>query len=187
LRTDAVVLAASYATVVYAHDPEEDTTFMLTDIPIEDLLAGRAVDGQVLHINLLWEPKAGTTPMDTDATNASVRHIVISSGEVGVYGGAGFVIPHGSPGRDTLTVALRDATVWLMDSTGGFLDPLSPARMTGTFTALHDPEGARRINRAISQIVTNALGRTRFVEGGSGGQRRERRLLAAQSTEPRPR
>ncbi len=179
LRADAVVLGASYLTVVYAHDPEEDTTFLLTDMAIEDLLAGTVVDGQVLHIDLLWEPKAGATPMDIDATNASVRHVVISGGEVGVYGGAGFVVPRGSPGSDTLTVALRDATVRLLDSTGGFLDPLSPARLTGTFTARHDPELALRISRAISQIVTNALGRTRFVGGALQGQPRERRVLAS--------
>ena len=183
LRADAVVLGASYPTVVYAHDPEEDTTFLLTDMAIEDLLAGKVVDGQVLHIDLLWEPKAGTTPMDIDATNAIIRHIVISGGEVGVYGGAGFVLPRGSPGRDTLTVALRDAMVRLMDSTGGFVDPLSPARLTGTFTARHEPGLARRISRAISQIVTNALGRTRLVGGVLRGQPRERRVVAATCSE----
>ena len=39
------------------------------------------------------------------------------------------------------------------------------ATVTGTFTARHDPELARKIHRAISQVVTDAMGETRFVRG----------------------
>jgi hypothetical protein len=101
--------------------------------------------------------------MDASATNAIIRHVVISSGEVGVYGGAGFALPKGDPGDDTLKVSLRDATVRLLEATDGFADPLSPARVTGAFSAEHDPKLARKVHRAISQLVTNALGRSRFV------------------------
>ncbi len=167
LGPDRVVLHGTYETVVYAHNPAGDTSFFLSDIPLDDLIGSYPRDGQVIHIELLWEPKPGATPMDASATNASIRHVVVAGGEVGVYGGAGFALPHGTPGSDNLTVTLRDATVRLLESTKGFADPLSPARITGTFSAHHDPLLARKLHRAVTQMVTNAVGKPWYVYAGS--------------------
>ena len=103
--------------------------------------------------------------MDSSATNVSIRHIIIADGEVGVYGGAGFAMPRGEPGKKKLPIALKDGTVRLLESTDGFNDLLSPAKITGDFTAYLQPETARMIHRAISQLVTNALGKSRLVMG----------------------
>ncbi len=135
-------------------------------------------EGQVLHIELLWEPKPGATPMDSSATNASIRHIVIAGGEVGVYGGAGFASPRGKPGKPRLTISLRDASLTLLEASAGFTDLLSPARLTGRFTAVHDPRKSRELHYAVSQIVTNALGRSRFVGGGPAEVEPQRPRLA---------
>ncbi len=62
-------------------------------------------------------------------------------------------------------MTLRDASLTLLDSTEGFRDVLGPTKLTGTFTAVHDPRRCRQLHYAISQIVTNALGRSRFVSG----------------------
>jgi hypothetical protein len=164
LGSDPVALPADYATVVYAHHPEGDTSFILSDVPVRRLLDGTVTEGQVMHVELLWQPKAGATPMDPSATNASIRHIVISGGELGVYGGAGFAMPRGKPGRDQLTITVRDATLRLLEATEGFADPLGAARVTGTFTAELDPRLTRKLQRAVTQFVTNALGRSRFVQ-----------------------
>ena len=166
LGDSPVELGATYITAVYSHDPSGDTSFFLSDVPMKQLLKGNVTQGQIMHIELLWVPKAGATPMDSSATNASIRHIIISDGEVGVYGGAGFAMPRGKPGAETLTVALRDATMRLLESTDGFADLLSPAQITGTFTAELDAKTARKVHRAVSQLVTNALGRSRFVDAG---------------------
>jgi hypothetical protein len=163
----AAVLPAQYTDVVYRHDPEGDTTFFLSDVPLDDLLSGHVPDGQVLHVELLWRPRAGQTPMDAAATNASVRHIVFSGGEVGVYGGAGFVLPAGAPGDATLPLDLRDATMQLLHATPGFVDRLSPARLSGTFNATLDPERVRAMQYAVSQAVTNGLGRSVFVRAST--------------------
>ncbi len=168
LGGDPVVLGTQYTTVVYEHKSDGETSFFLSDIPVEELLAGNVRQGQVMHIDLLWAPKAGATPMDSSATNVSIRHVIISDGEVGVYGGAGFAMPRGKPGKGKLPVALQDSTVRLLESTDGFQDLLSPAKVTGDFTAYHDAELARKIHRAISQLVTNALGRSRLVMGDDG-------------------
>jgi hypothetical protein len=157
------VLNAEYVSIVYFHDPNGETSFLLTDVPARELLAGDIQQAQVMHVQLLWQPKAGATPMDATATNATIRHVIVVDGEVGIYGGAGFALPNGKLGHGRIQVALRDATVRLLESTDGFQDPLTPARITGNFTAENDPQLARKVHRAISQLVTTALGRTRFV------------------------
>ncbi|MCP3904737.1 MAG: hypothetical protein GY715_14010 [Planctomycetes bacterium] len=163
LGDDPVYLSSDLPTVVYTHDPDRGTSFLLSDVPVEDLLGGTVESGQVIHIELLWEPRAGKTPIASSATNVSIRHVVITSGEVGLYGGAGFAMPHGTPGDRRLRMSLYDATVRLLESTEGFLDPLSPARVSGSFNAVHDPLLARKIQRAASQLVTNAMGRSMVV------------------------
>ena len=60
-------------------------------------------------------------------------------------------------------VSLRDASLTLLDSSDGFRDLLGPTQLTGTFTAVHDPRRCRQLHYAISQLVTDALGRSRFV------------------------
>jgi len=164
LSDDPVVLGTTYVAVVYEQQPDTEASFFLSDVPVEDLLEGTVRQGQIMHVDLLWRPKAGSTPMDASATNAAVHHVIIADGEVGVYGGAGFAMPSGTPGNGRMHVSLRDATVRLLESTEGFNDPLSPAKITGDFTAEHDPALARKIHRAISQLVTNALGRSRLVQ-----------------------
>lgn len=158
-----VELSARFSTRVYAHDRYGDTKMLLMDVPLEDVLAGAVRDGQLLHLEMLYLPKAGETPMDHSATNASIRHIVISDGEVGIYAGAGFAMPRGKPGAESLTFEVRDVTLRLVEATDGFVDPLTPARMTGAITATLDNDAARRMHYAMSQFVTNAMGRTRFV------------------------
>ncbi|MCH8153337.1 MAG: hypothetical protein IH830_13305 [Planctomycetes bacterium] len=164
LGRESVVLIGRYVTAFYAqNDSAETTSFFLSDLPLEQLLSGRVDQGLVVHLDLLWIPEAGATPMDSSATNATIRYIVIASGEVGIYGGAGFAVPHGEPGQNTLTVSLRDASLTLLESTDGFVDLLSPARLTGDFTAVLDSRRARQIHYAVSQLVTDALGRSRLV------------------------
>jgi hypothetical protein len=102
--------------------------------------------------------------MNPAATNVSVRHIVISNGQVGIYGGAGFAYPSDDPSRhDKVTFTLRDASMQLQECTSAFVDLLSPAQLTGTFTARRDDKIARQLYFGASQLVTNALGRTRYV------------------------
>ncbi len=101
--------------------------------------------------------------MDSSATNVSIRYIVFAVGEVGIYGGAGFAMPHGTIGEGTVSLSLRDASLTLLDSTDGFVDLLSPARLTGKLTANLDRNQSQRMAWAVNQIVTNALGYTRLV------------------------
>lgn len=164
LRTDAVLLPADYSVAVFSNEKIAGTSIMLSDVPIEQVISGEVLNAQIMHIELLWVPKAGETPMDSAATNASIRHIVISNGQVGIYGGAGFARPSENPATsDKVTFTLRDASLALQESTKGFVDLLSPSKLTGTFSAKKDDKLARQLYIATSQLVTNALGRTRYV------------------------
>lgn len=164
LGDDPVALYGNFQSVYFSHDIKGMTSFMLADAPLKDILAGEVANGQMLHVQLLWLPKAGSTPMEASATNASLRYVVIANGEVGIYSGAGFAMPEQSLESSKVTLTLRDASLQLQESTAGFADLLSPAQMTGSFTAIRDEQKTRQLNRAASQLVTNALGKTRLVK-----------------------
>ncbi|MHC4303802.1 MAG: hypothetical protein ACYSW2_04845 [Planctomycetota bacterium] len=166
LGTSPVILPRDYVTAFYANHEATETMFFLADVPVEELLSGEVTRGNVVHLDLLWVPKAGNTPMDSSATNVSIRFVVFADGEVGVYGGAGFALPDGKAGATTLGLELRDASLTLLDSTDGFVDLLSPARLTGQVTARLNEKRTRQMRFAVSQLVTNALGHSHFVRGG---------------------
>ena len=168
LGGDPVFLDQDFTTAVYAKLNSTETSFFLTDVPLVDLLAGNVSTGTVVHLDLLWHPSAGETPMDSSATNVSIRYIVFAEGEVGIYGGAGFAMPRGTAGDGTMSLSLRDASLMLLDSTDGFVDLLSPARLTGRLTAGLDQKQSQRMAWAVNQIVTNALGYTRLVGKETG-------------------
>jgi len=169
LGSKPVVLPGDYVAAFYWHDPNQGTSFMLSDVPIDDVLSGKVHQGQILHIELLWLPKPGETPMDSSAADASIRYVVIANGEVGVYGGAGFLMPGGSLDGKTVSLALRDSSLQLVQSTPGFVDLLSPGQLIGNFTATKDEAKTRQLNYAVSQLVTNALGHTQYVNGDVNG------------------
>ena len=164
LGDDPVELIGTFQTVFYSHD-ELGTSFIISDIPADELATGAFESGQVLHIELLWLPKAGSTPVDRSATNASIRYLIFADGQLGVYGGAGFILPGGRVGKPKLSLNVRQATLTLLESTPQFVDLLSPAEMVGKFTAILDPRQTRRLYFNLSQQVTNTLGKTRFVLG----------------------
>ena len=72
LGDDRVYLDGVYKTAVYTDLNTTETSFFITDIPMDELLAGDITTGMVIHLSLLWEPSAGKTPMDTSATNVTV-------------------------------------------------------------------------------------------------------------------
>jgi hypothetical protein len=162
-------LGASLQTAIYSHDPLAATTIMLADVPPQRLLEGDFREAQVFHVELLWRPKPGSTPVDRTATNISIRHVIFSGGQVGVYGGAGFAIPAGDPGDRSLSIEIRDASLRLLDATPGFADLLSPAQLTGRLTVRHDRAQTRRLHLALSQLVSTGIGKSLFVEAPHDG------------------
>ena len=103
------------------------TSMYLSDRTLDELLSGDVQEARILHAQLLWIPKPGTTPVDPTATNVTLRLVLLTDGELGVYGGAGFAWPNGTPARDQSN--------WIL------LDPRSPCstqlRTSGTCSALY--------------------------------------------------
>ena len=159
----AVRLTSEFTTGTYAIEPAQ-TTVVFSDIPYEELATGTAKNGRFLHIEVLWRPKAGRTPVEPSSTNLSIRFVVVSNGEVGVYIGGGFAwIDGGKPADEAIGLNITGASVSLVDKTPGFVDLLSPATLVGELGAQKNAENARATRRAASQFVTNRLGHVRWV------------------------
>ncbi|MCA9291835.1 MAG: hypothetical protein KDA25_11955 [Phycisphaerales bacterium] len=160
---EPAVLAGRYVVAVYDYDRAGRTTFYLSEVPLDELTDGRPADAQVVHIELLWQPRPGRTPMDDSATNVTIRQVLFAGDEVGVYGGAGFGRPLDRLGSKRLALAIDDASMRLVERTERFADRLGLATMSGTVTARRDAAKVQRIAHALNQHVTNAIGRTRIV------------------------
>lgn len=150
---------------------DAEYSFWFSDVPFESLAkidragGGGAplADAVFVHAQLVWKPEPGRTPLSATATNLVTRVIIVSNGEVGLYGGAGFARPRGELGAETLELDLRGGTLTLLAKTDGFHDLLSPTSLTGVVTARRSPEDAARWRRGVSQFATNALKRPMWV------------------------
>ncbi len=164
-------LRGDYVLVAYDDNRADAVSFYLSEVPLADLVEGRVTRGQIVHIDLLWKPRPGRTPMDPEAKNLSVRQIIFVDGEVGVYGGAGFAYPSGAIGKGSVGLRIAEAPLQLIESSDGFNDALGLATMSGSFVAERDPAAVQQIRFALNQLVTNALGRPRLVEADNAGAR----------------
>ena len=161
-----IVLERSMLEGVYA-DLESEHGFWFSDVPLGTLAAGTpespVESAVIVHAQLVWKPEPGRTPLSSTATNTVLRVLVISKGEVGVYGGAGFARPLGKLDDDTLEIDLRGGTLTLLDSTKGFHDLMSPADLTGVLTAKKSAEKVQQWRRGASQFAANAFGKAMWV------------------------
>ena len=160
-------LRPSLGTGTYAQEAAQ-SSFILSDVDFAQLESGVPAYGYVLHVNLLWIPKAGRTAVDPTATNTSIRLVVLAGNELGVYGGGGFAWPDGELGEPEFSLELVGSNMSLIACTPGFQDLMSPASLTGTLTATLDDAATRRTRRSASQYVTNATRSVRWVKAPEG-------------------
>ena len=146
----------------YTVEPSELSMYA-SDLDLEELMDGSVTQGKILHAQLLWSPLPGSTPVDPTATNLTLRLVLISDGELGLYGGAGFAWPRGTIGEDPVELDIVGSTLTLLHATEGFRDLLSPMMIVGRLKADHDPVKTLRVRQAASQLVTDMLGETQWV------------------------
>lgn len=168
LRAESVgatpaLLPARFRTAIYEVNDMNVASFYLWDGDADALIKGELEAGQFVHIEVLWTPIAGRTPVDRSALNCSVRHVIFSNGEWGVYGGAGLARLSNEAGASAVSVSIPEASLTLLDSSDQFADPLTPAFLTGRFTARLDEKLAQQLMLAASQAVTNRAGRPMYV------------------------
>ncbi|MCH2153628.1 MAG: hypothetical protein MK089_09845 [Phycisphaerales bacterium] len=159
-------LPMTFATAVCGEDPYVDTSVWMTDLSNDQLESGNLPDGQIMHVELLFTPRPGWTPIDATATNLAIRYILITNGEVGIYEGGGFGFPIGSGSSSSMTLRIEGASMQLSRSTVGFVDLLSPAELSGTFSGPCNTAEVERVRNIINQHMTNTFGQVMYVDGG---------------------
>lgn len=144
---------------VYRFADRNTADVYMTDLARE-LLDAEAdlsgVSGQFTHIHLFVSPEAGKTPIADEASSATIRHVVIADGEVGVYGGGGFLFPRRRPGREVFRGSIEGATLRLVAKSPGFYDALGAVTMDATVRAPLDEPMAD----ALAQRLSSLLART---------------------------
>lgn len=146
----------------FAKQPAQHS-FFLSSVPLDELMDAEIENAIVLHAQLLWQPKPGATPVDPTATNVTLRLLLVTEGEVGLYGGAGFAWPSGDLDEGPAALDIVGSSMTLLDSTDGFRDLLSPVLLLGNTQAPLDSVETLRFRQASSQLVTDKLGTTRWV------------------------
>lgn len=141
-----------------------DTSLILSTVALEKLQSGSFQEAQIIHVQLMWMPKAGSTPVNNAATNVVIRYIVLVDKEAGVYGGGGFAWPQGTPGDSGLGLDVTGSSLSLLESTDGFRDLLSPAELRGWIGGPLAPETMTMFRNTVSQIVTDRLGKAMWIK-----------------------
>jgi hypothetical protein len=163
---DGVRVSGELPYGAYAADAGGEPVFTVSDVPYEQLRDGTPDTAQVLYAALLWRPKPGQTPLDPTATNVSLEYIILSRGEMGVYGGGGFARPLGAPGDPELGIDIESSTLRLLRATPGFVNRLGNGRITGVLRAERQPALARRMRQAVEVLERRAF--TGADPGGAG-------------------
>jgi len=153
-----MILRGGFETGLYRFEGPNDVTVLLFDGPPD-------APSRAVSIRMLWQPQAGRTPIDPSATNVTVHYVLISdSGEVGIYGGAGYLFTHNAPGRKIFIAGLWQAHLSLSDQSDSFDDLLGQAILQGSFTARHDDLATTQALRCLHQMVQQHLGYPRMVQ-----------------------
>lgn len=151
MAQDRSVLTPRCTTVVCTEGFANEGDVWMTDIPLEQLTSGTFTSGQIIHLQVLWTPVAGKTPLVPTSTNLAIEYIIVSNGEVGVYGGGGFGWLSGTP-ETGMHVKIEDATVAIEAQANGFTDLLTPATIVGTVNSVPDSTIARQIATAAELL-----------------------------------
>lgn len=148
---DRVVLQPNCTTIVCTNGFANEGEIWMTDIPLEQLEEGNFTNGQILHLQVLWTPVAGKTPLTSTSTNLSIEHIIVAEGRVGVYGGGGYCWMSGDP-ENGMQLSVEDATIAIQEQSNGFIDLLTPATMSGRVRSVSNPTIARQIASAAELL-----------------------------------
>jgi hypothetical protein len=152
----SAVDAPTLRTSAYHSTDRNTAEVYLTDLDAAALQPGtdlRGISGRIVQIRMFVEPLAGSTPIEQSACSVIVRHIVIADGQVGVYGGGGFLNPDRRAGKSRFSGNLRGATLRLTGKTGGFNDALGSSVLDANFSARRDEELARKIARRVDDVL----------------------------------
>ncbi len=158
--TTSSIYQTNLRTRVYSYHDDNTADIYLTDLTDAQLTSffqnnadWSQISGTMVQIHLFLDPKPGRTPIEPTAANASIRYVIISAGQVGIYDGAGFMLPGQRPGKDTISGSFNAAPVRLTRATEGFSDPLTPARVDMSFDAKLDELASPELRARIDALA----------------------------------
>ena len=144
------IFKTSFPTKAYTFHDDNTADIYLTDLSNTELTAFFAPDadwttisGTLVQIHLFLDPKPGKTPIEHTAATASIRYAIIAQGEIGIYDGAGFMLPGAKPGNDAIGGNIQSAPLRLTRKTSQFEDLFGAAKINLNFNAkINDPAAA---------------------------------------------
>lgn len=171
------VLVFGARRAVYNYTDRNTFDIYLTDLSEADIERWLSADpvtdgaeiggGQIVHLHVFLWPEAGKSPIDFDASNATITHMVVAPpgvssggnegalGDVVIYSGAGFLLPGGlfsEPGDAWLSAALRRGTVRFRAASEGGRDPIEGGNYDASLRARFDPDAAGRLESLVSVL-----------------------------------
>jgi len=143
---------------LYRFIDKNSADVILTDIPLERLTdkSKAPPTGHIVHVQLFLNPRPGRTPIEQTACSATVQHLILARGQVGVYTGAGFLIPDGPPGDRYFGGSISSAHLRLTKATEQFVDRLGPSRGYFSFVAQRDDEAVEQMLSIIERLAEAA-------------------------------
>lgn len=172
----SAVLEGGFDAGVYRFDDTDNLTIVLYRGPMEQ-------PTQAVTMRMFWRPAAGRTPIDPNATNVTIHYIIFPSpshipassqtdqagtsetitAQVGIYSGAGFLLPSGKRHSNTLAGKLLQSNLLLTDHTSHFNDLFGPALMVGHFKAHRNDVATEQLLETIQDMIRQRLGHRRMV------------------------
>lgn len=162
----AAVLEPRVVSSGYRWQDASTADIYVSDIPMERLAAADSLaelSGSIVRIHMFLRPRPGRTPIETTASTVTIHCAVLARGEVGIYGGGGFLFPAGKPGDNTFGGSIEDGSVRLLASTPGFVDQLGAAEFAAGVVAPEDEAAA-----AIMEHLLDHAGRVARGEASAG-------------------
>ncbi len=149
-------LSAELLTRVYSAVDRNTADFYLTNLPPEAARPDAdplALTGTLIHVHMFLQPLAGRTPLGSDGCSVTVRQLVLSGGDAGMYAGGGFMTPRDVVGSTTCGGKFRHATLRLLAATKDFGDLLGPSEMSADFDARRDDAAAGAWGELLARAI----------------------------------
>ncbi|MFK7760246.1 MAG: hypothetical protein AB8C13_09905 [Phycisphaerales bacterium] len=162
--SQGLVFEAKYPTRAYRFADKNTADVYLTDLSDAELSAfftesqdWSPISGSLVRVHLFLSPKPGNTPIEPTAASAAIRWIVITNGEIGVYDGAGFMIPGRNITKGSISGSIRNAPMKLTRQTVGFFDPLVTPEMDVKFGTKLDEQSSDELAARFEALAARAL------------------------------
>jgi len=152
----AVVLSPHLRTIGYRAIDESTADIYLSDIPLDRLAATDSLDdltGSIIELHMFVNPKPGKTPIETTASSVTIRQVILAGGQIGLYGGGGFLFPNGSPGDTSFGGRIKHGSVRLLAATAGFRDRLGAAEFDAGVMARKDAAATAIMSHVFKSAV----------------------------------